>query len=458
VGSLALEPVRGLPPPELARIGLLFLVGFGMKAGLMPLHFWLPGAHANAPSHVSAVMSGVVLKMGVYGLMRMASLLPELPASAGGMLLTLGAGGAVVGAALAVAQADLKRLLAYSSVDNMAIVIMALGLALVGRATGRDALVVLGVAGAVWHVWNHALFKSLLFFAAGSVLHATGTRRLDRLGGLARSMPLTTASALVGSLALAGLPPLNGFFSELVVYVGLARSSTDAAWPALAAPALALTGALAVVAMVKVYGGAFLGEARHPANPHDPPAAMRVTMVALALGCAGVALGAFALGPVLDRVVAAFTLRPMPALGSLVPLGAVSALTLGGGAVALGLARWTRPGRGQPLPAPVGTWDCGYALPSPRIQYTPTSFAELATGLFGAVVGSVATKPSLRAVLPAATAFSTEEHDPVLDRAARPTLRVTGRSLTWLRLTQQGKVQAYVLYVVVALLVLLWIA
>lgn len=458
-GGLALEPVRGLSVSSLRWSAVLLLIGFGMKAGIVPLHFWLPGAHANAPSHVSAVMSGVVLNMGVYGLMRMASFLGQLPSTMGGVLLAMGALSAIFGAAFSVVQSDLKRLLAYSSVDNMAIAIMGLGLALVGRATGRDDLLSLGVAGAVWHVWNHSLFKSLLFFASGAVVHATGTRRMDLMGGLARSMPVTALVTLVGAVALAGLPPLNGFLGELVLYMGLARSATGIGWPALAMPALAMTGALAVVAMVKVYGGAFLGEARQPMKPHDPPLAMRATMGILAAACIVVVPAAVTLGPALDRVTLAFAFRPIPSLATLVPLGNVTMLLLAAAALAGGVIYWARRSRrGAASPqGTAGTWACGYAMPSPRIQYTPTSFSELVMGLFRGFLSLREFRPTLQGVFPRRSLFAFAVRDPVLDRAAVPVIGVIERSATWLRLTQQGNVQVYVLYIVLALLGLLWV-
>jgi formate hydrogenlyase subunit 3/multisubunit Na+/H+ antiporter MnhD subunit len=190
-GSLALRPI-GVAEAHLGlltAIAALALLGFGLKAGVMPLHFWLPSAHAGAPSHVSALLSGVIIKMGIYGLVRIAGLLPLPPVAWGSVLLILGAVSGVLGVVLALAQHDLKRLLAYHSVENIGIIVMGLGLALIGRALGRTDWVVLGLAGCLLHVWNHALFKSLLFLGAGSVVHAVHTREIDRLGGLAKAMP-----------------------------------------------------------------------------------------------------------------------------------------------------------------------------------------------------------------------------------------------------------------------------
>ena len=187
----------------------------------MPLHVWLPGAHANAPSHVSAVLSGVLLKMGIYGVVRVCGVLPDPPLWWGGALLGVGAVSGVLGIALALAQQDLKRLLAYSSIENVGIIVIGVGLACVGRSLGRADLVLLGLGGALFHVLNHALFKPLLFLVAGSVLHATGSRRISSLGGLARTMPYTFVLFTFGAVAICGLPPLNGFASEWLLYLGL---------------------------------------------------------------------------------------------------------------------------------------------------------------------------------------------------------------------------------------------
>ena len=196
------------------------LLGFGLKAGMMPLHFWLPSAHANAPSHVSAMLSGIVLKMGIYGLLRMLSLLPSPLPIWGGLILFLGVVSGLLGVVFAIGQHDLKRLLAYHSVENIGIILMGLGLAMLGRCAHRPEWVVLGLAGCLLHVWNHSLFKSLLFLCAGSVVHGAHTREIDRLGGLAKVMPWTAGLFVVGAVAICGLPPLNGFVSELLVYMG----------------------------------------------------------------------------------------------------------------------------------------------------------------------------------------------------------------------------------------------
>ena len=224
-GSFTLAPSNSptVPSGTSAAIFVLALVGFGFKAGLMPLHVWLPTAHAAAPSHVSAYMSGVLIKMGVYGLLRVTSLMGDLPVYFGVVLLGLGVVSGVLGVAFAIGQHDLKRLLAYHSIENIGIIVMGIGLAMIGRSLGRADWIILGLSGSLLHVWNHALFKALLFLSAGSIIHSTRTREIDHLGGLAKAMPWTSFCFLAGSVAICGLPPLNGFVSEFLIYLGPPR-------------------------------------------------------------------------------------------------------------------------------------------------------------------------------------------------------------------------------------------
>jgi hydrogenase-4 component B len=466
-GSSALWPSLpgdaggGLPTAAFA----LGIVGFGIKAGLMPLHVWLPGAHANAPSHVSALLSGVLLKTGVYGVVRVCGLLPEPPVWWGGTLIGIGAVSGVLGIALSVAQQDLKRLLAYSSIENIGIIAIGVGLASIGRSLGRADLVALGLGGALFHVLNHSLFKPLLFFSAGCVLHATGMRRISALGGLARTMPWTFALFALGAVAICGLPPLNGFVGELFLYVGLLRTaSVDAAhgsaWASAAAPALAMIGALAVAGFVKVVGIAFSGAPRSPAaaEAHDPGPGMLAPMAALALACLALGLAPGVAVPLLRSAIAAWDPvlgNAAPALSELVPLTYVSvaALLLVAG-VALGTAFIQR----RSLARATGlTWDCGYAQPTPRMQYVDASFSETLVDLFGWAVRSRQQRPDLRGPFPLASRFQSEVPDAVLDRIVQPLLGVADRGLSRVRVLQRGPIQVYLLYVFVIVVILLMV-
>ena len=464
-GSFAwTAPEGGFPVgPAAHAVFLLALFGFGAKAGLFPFHFWLPGAHAAAPSHVSAVMSGVMLKVGLYGLLRVVSLYAAPPAFWGALLLVLGATSALYGAALAGAQGDVKRLLAFSSIENVGIVTTAIGVALLGRASGRPEWVALGLGGALLHVLFHSLFKPLLFLGAGAVIHATGTREIDRMGGLLRRMPVTGTAFAVGCASVAALPPLNGFFSEWLVYLGLFRAFSgpgEALLPGLAAPVLALAGGLALAAFVKLFGVVFLGSARteKAAEGHEAPLAMRAPIVVLALACLAAGLGApfFARG--VDAATRAFAgaAGTMP-LSSAAPLATVSlwgAVLLALLALVAILLRLLL--RRSPL-ARRATWDCGYAAPTPRMQYTASSFGEWVA--FRLTPRSVAPRLVERrpegAFPRGARASEAEARDPLLLRLLEPLAGRWARRFHELHALQEGRLAIYLVYVVGTLVALL---
>jgi hydrogenase-4 component B len=454
-------PVHPISSCAATAVFVLALFGFGLKAGLMPLHVWLPGAHANAPSHVSALMSGVLIKTGIYGITRVCSFFPQPPVAWGATLLGLGAVSGILGVAFAIGQHDLKRLLAYHSVENIGIITMGLGVAMLGRAVGSAPLVALGIAGGLLHVWNHALFKALLFLSAGSVLHATGTREIDRLGGLAARMPRTAFAFLFGAVAICGLPPLNGFVSELFVYLGLARTIGSARlWllGAFGAPALALIGALAVACFVKAHGAVFLGQARSGTeHAHDPGAAMLGPIVVLGSACALIGLAPIVVSPVLES--ATFAWAPEVAtvvapLDTLAPLRPVSVAGVGllilVGACAAWLAKTAR----EPTATSGPTWDCGYASPSARMQYTASSFAQTLVGFFSWALRPEMHVSSVRGFFPPATEFHSHVPDTVLDRAVVPLSRGGARALRWFRWVQHGNVHLYLVYILATVLVL----
>jgi hydrogenase-4 component B len=464
-GSFALTrlPSENLTPGMRNAIFVLSLIGFGLKAGIMPLHVWLPSAHAIAPSHVSAIMSGVIIKMGIYGLLRVSSLLPRPPVEWGGIVLGLGVVSGVLGVAFAVGQHDLKRLLAYHSIENIGIIVMGVGLAFIGQSLNRSDWVILGLSGALLHVWNHALFKALLFLSAGSVIHAAHTREIDHLGGLARAMPWTSFCFLLGAVAICGLPPLNGFVSEFLIYLGLFRTAAEAEGmpfiaSAFAAPALALIGALAVACFVKAYGAVFLGTGRsnHTQHARESPRSMLLAMGVLVACCLLIGLGPVLAIPVLKKGVSAWapdligeafyaeTLAPLRWVSSLSP-ALLAALMVAGGLLSLRRRAVTYG----------TTWGCGYVAPTPRMQYTSSSFAQTLVGLFAWVLRPDTHKTKDAALFPATGHFLSVVPDVVLDRAVLPTLRVVGWTLSWFRVFQRGSIQTYVLYVFLILIALL---
>jgi hydrogenase-4 component B len=444
-------------------IFLLGIVGFGLKAGVMPMHVWLPGAHASAPSHVSALMSGVLIKMGIYGLVRLLSLFPHPPLWWGALVFGLGAVSGILGVAFAIGQHDFKRLLAYHSVENIGIICMGLGVAVMGRSIGNGVLVALGLGGALLHVWNHGLFKSLLFLSAGSVLHATHTREIDELGGLGKRMPWSTLGFLVGAVAICGLPPLNGFVSELFVYLGLFKSTAlpqGQTWliGALGAPALALIGALALACFVKVFGAMFLGVARthHAAEAVESGGFMLGPMGVLAGLCALVGLLPWLVAPLLNRAVAAWA----PDMGGprnlavLAPLGWIS---LVGALLVLGFllgALLVRRNLRKTAPAETGTWDCGYAAPGPTMQYSSSSFAQTIVGLFSWALRPRVKNPDTRGLFPHRDAFTSHVDDVVLDSVLIPVAEAGTRAAYRLKWVQRGSMQAYLLYILLTLIVL----
>jgi len=407
------------------------------------------------------VLSGMLIKVGIYGIVRFAALLPPLPLAEGASVLALGMISAVLGVAFALGQHQLKRLLAYHSIENIGIILMGVGLALLGRSLRQPEVELLGMAGALLHVWNHALFKALLFLGAGSVLRQSGSGEIDQLGGLARRLPGTALCFGVGAVAICGLPPLNGFVSELLVYLGLLRAALleegGARLLAVGGVAtLALVGGLAAACFVKAFGVVFLGEPRTAAaaSAREAPRGMLVPMAALALAC--VAIGVFPqiAVPFLEAAVGAFDpalAGAAPRLADVAPFGSISvaAVALLGALAAMGA--WVARRRLRPaLRAP--TWDCGYAAPSVRMQYTGSSFADGLVGLFRWALWQKVDAPRLeRQLFPAPARLHSELPDPVLDRLTLPVARHLGQASLWFRWMQQGRVHSYVLYILVAI-------
>jgi hydrogenase-4 component B len=451
-GTWDLRPMTG--QAGLAPLFWLALVGFGIKAGVFPMHVWLPSAHSSAPSHVSAILSGVSIKLGVYGLVRFSSWLP-VPDAAPSVVLILGLASAVLGVAFALGQHDLKRLLAYHSVENVGIILTGLGFALVATRQGEAAWGRLALAGGLLHVWNHGLFKALLFLGAGSVLHATGTRVMSRLGGLWRTMPWTTGLFCLGSVAICGLPPLNGFVSEWLIYLGLfdaAMSRATTAWASIpAVMLLGLTGALALACFVKVCAVVFLGTPRtqQAALGHESGWGMRAPMLGLAAACVAIGIAPILFWPVVAMAIGDWRgVWAAPGIDApLLTLGRVHlALIMAASVGAWWLVRRSRIALKRSV-----TWDCGFAAPTPRMQYTAGSFAASITRWFGFLL-----RPQRLATLPAGPfpdAAVLHEHTPdsVLRFIVYPLSAAVQRIATAARSLQHGGVQSYILYLVIAI-------
>ncbi len=383
-----------LSPALKDLIFCLSLVGFGSKGGLVPLHVWLPKAHPAAPSHISAMMSGVMVKLGIYGIVRVSmDLLGGGPSWWGGLVLAIGAISALVGVLYALMEHDLKRLLAYHTVENVGLISMGVGLALIFRSHGMAALAAVALVAALFHTLNHGAFKGLLFLGAGSVLHATGTRNMEEMGGLLRRMPVTSACFLVGAAAISGLPPLNGFASEWMLFQSLMAGvriphSFVAAMMAVAIGMLALTAGLAAACFVKAFGISFLAipRSREAEEAKEVPASMRSGMLYLAALCILAGVLASWVAPFLARTVAGVPGVDASAvtfnLGmTMTAYGESSRISPAGLAILLiapiaviplafrmfGITRKLRFGE---------TWGCGRVGQTARMEYTSTAFAE----------------------------------------------------------------------------------
>jgi hydrogenase-4 component B len=392
------EAFLRVPSPLRNVTFVLLVTSFGLKSAFFPFHTWLPRAHAAAPAHVSALMSGAIHKAGLFGLLRVTLLIGTPEAWMGWYLIAFSALSAVVGVLYTGAQRDLKRLLGYSSTENVGLAGIGFGLGYLGLAWGRPTLVVLGFTGGILHLLNHALFKCLLFYAAGAIYRATHSVDLERLGGLLRKMPWTGAFFLLGGIAISGLPPLNGFVSELLLYAGLLDSSSPPgmarALLVVTAAALAFVGGTSALAMTRAFGVAFLGSPRDPELHCEGEVSgwMRLPMFVHAAGVVAVGF-APAIGlAIVDQPVRLFRARLPEALDAGIP-DAISALlsTVAGislllvavlallGAIRLWLAR------GEPAPTQP-TWGCGYGAPTSRMQYTGASFSAQFTEVFHAVL------------------------------------------------------------------------
>ena len=401
-GGYGFEAMRAttLGPVAGSLAMALALIGAGSKAGLVPLHVWLPLAHPAAPSHVSALMSGVMTKIALYGLVRIVFDLAGAPQWWwGGALLVVGGATAVVGVLSALLARDLKTLLAYSTVENIGIVVLGLGLALAYRAVGMIEHAALPFVAALFHALNHALFKSLLFCGAGAVLHATRERDAERLGGLIHRMPLTAVYVLAGSAAIAGLPPLNGFVSEWMIYQaifaspGLPNTLMRIVIP-VAGALLALAAALAAACFVRFYGIVFLGRPRSPqaARAQEVGRPMTGAMAAFALLC--LALGVLPAAPLLliDPVAVATIGHGLPTRGVhwlwLAPVTG-QASSYAGLVVLLAMALfgwlvvWITHRLGSSRTRRAAPWDCGFPSADPTTQHSAAAIAQPIRRVFG---------------------------------------------------------------------------
>jgi hydrogenase-4 component B len=463
-----------LTPVTRDVILILAFVGFATKAGAMPFHSWLPRAHPVAPSHVSAVMSGAMIKCGIYGIIRlMIDVVGGTPDWLALLILGIGAVSAVMGVLYAVMQHDIKRLLAYHSIENIGIILIGLGSALLLASHGATALAALALTAALFHSINHAIFKTLLFLGAGAVIRATGLHDLNHFGGLGRKMPLTMLTFGIGAAAISGLPPLNGFASEWLTFQGLfGAAGVGGGAPfarfaaAVAIGALALTAALAVACFVKAVGVTFLGLPRSSAaSAADETAGpARAAMAALAAACVGMGLAAgtiaAALGTVAQTVLSTGTANPAvaavtssPRTGEAATYAALSVGLLLAAAVAVIVAVSAARSRARR----VDTWTCGIA-PRPAFQYTATGYAKPIRLFFRRVLvpdREIKIEYHTGTAFPSSIRYRSEITLLLEDRVLKPAHQLSLRGADFARKLQGGAIQLYVAYIVIAVLALL---
>ncbi|MBI3563709.1 MAG: oxidoreductase [Elusimicrobia bacterium] len=466
-GTFDFDGIRAALRPDgrlaAAALALGFL-GFGMKAGLAPLHVWLQEAHPAAPSHVSAVLSGVVIKVGIYGFLRLIWLLGTVPDSWGLVLVLAGAVSGIGGVLFALAQHDLKRLLAYHSVENVGIIALGLGVGCLGLSRGRTDVALLGFAGAGLHSLNHALFKSLLFLGSGSFYQALGTRDVEAGGGLLKAMPWTSGLALLAAAAICGLPPLNGFVSEWLVYMASTASGArgGAGLAAASVGSLALIGGLALACFTKAYGALCLGAPRTEAARAavDPGPLMLGPMAALAAACAFIGLAPAPAVGLAGRAAAAVCGVPAEAAALALAGPLAGARLLGGlGAgvlAAAGLLAFWRSRLVGARAASGPTWACGFAAATARARYSASSFAQPLTRAFDPLLGARLRAAVPEGYWPATAAFSTHTPDRVLDGLLLPAGAAAADALAWAKVRLSRRLQYHMLLVSLCLLMLLF--
>jgi hydrogenase-4 component B len=461
--TVPVEPPGGTAGlPGAGGLLALALVGFGTKAAIAPLHVWLPDAHAAAPSHVSALMSGVLITLGFYGLIRFIPMLGPPPPAWGMLLMALGALGACGGIVMALSQRDVKRVLAYSTIENAGLVTLAIGAALLATALGRPEVAAIAWTAALLHLWNHAIAKSLLFFGAGAIAQAVESRDLERWGGLLRRLPTLGTTLLIGAAAVVGLPGTHGFASEWLLFMGLFRGTQETAGAArlamlLGAVAAAFTAGAALACFVRLVGVGLLGHARSPEAAHvTPPARRGLAFPALVLASLTIGLVAALpwlldrLGPAVESLDAGSRMATVQALAAPLPwlgvglLGVVAAIVI----TRAGLRRGPSVRQGP-------TWDCGYAHPTPRMQYTASSLAQPVTRVLQPALRTAVRWTPPRGLWPGPLAWEARTPERALAELYRPVLARLEQVLGLFTRLQEGRVMVYLRYVGVALLALL---
>ncbi len=442
-------------------IFIIFFIGFAVKAGFLPFHTWLPHAHPAAPSHVSGVMSGVIVKLGIYGIFRIISYVRVDWLIIGEVVLNLSIITALYGILNAAVQFDMKRSLAFCTIENIGLIGVGMGLGLIGMGLSRDELVILGFGGALLHTLNHSLFKSLLFFSAGSIYQQTHTRNIEKLGGLIRSMPYTATFFLIGALAIGGLPPFNGFISEFLIYTGLIKGLFSMKGIAhvilliLSLTGMVLVGGMSIIVFTKLFGIVFLGQPRtqlqHP--PHEVSFVMKLPQYIIIILMVTIAVFPQFYFDQVGAVVASVFPTHFEVNTAEITAGTYGLTTIGQLSfyflVLVVLVFLTRflviRKRKQET---CETWGCGYVAPIPAAQYTGGSFARTFANLFGFITREhiyFDKIPKIR-LYPGEKKFATFYFDLIEKLVVNTIVKRIAHTLNYFQFIQNGKIQSYVLY------------
>jgi hydrogenase-4 component B len=452
------------------------LIGFGTKAGIIPLHIWLPRAHPQAPSHVSALMSGVMIKTAVYGLLLfLFNFLGETPGWWGHVILAVAILSTLLGILYALMENDLKRLLAFSSIENIGIILLGVGMALVFKTLHQSLYAGFALVAALYHVINHAIFKGLLFLGAGSVLSGTHTRSMEDLGGLIRKMPWTAVFFLVGTMAIAALPPLNGFISEWLTFIALLLGCEGASpamrfFSPLLAALLGLAGALAATCFVKAFGISFLGKPRseHAAHAREASGSMKTGMGILAASCFGLALAAPWVMGVLGRIAQSLFGADIP-MGTMVRKSFLMSpswasqfspllITLILSVFLIGAVIFLRVLLGKKIVRIGPSWDCGMPGLTPRMQYTATGYSKPLRRIFSFLyqpTRRVELENEGHTILRTAQHFESKITHPVDEWVYKPLSALVADLSRKAKRIQTGHIQLYLSYIFITLILLL---
>ena len=445
---------------------LIFFAGFGLKAGFIPFHSWLPHAHPAAPSHISGVMSGVIVKLGIYGIFRVASYLKSDYLVLGEIVIILSVLTGLYGIINAAVHRDFKKMLAYCTIENIGIIGIGIGIGLIGLGNNVPVLYYLGFGGALLHVLNHSLFKSLLFYSAGSVYQQTHTRDMEKLGGLIKSMPRTAVIFLIGAIAIGGIPPFNGFISEFLIYSGLIeglklQNMDQIIIMVLTFAGLSIIGGLSILTFTKTFGTIFLGNQRQPLvhKPHEVSSMMLIPQYIIIIMMLSVSLFPQIYLGIIGNILTGFTQNtvvPMPLeftgyISIMRDISLYSLLFIAISGTFWGIRVLIMRGRPQIIGP---TWGCGYTAPTSKIQYTAKSFSKSLSKMFNFIVIERKQYEELKKgeIFPKNKKYVSHYHDFFEFRLIHVVTNQLIYAANYFKFIQNGRIQSYVLYGIVFIL------